>query len=369
VSGCIVKPKPSPRATQLSLSQTDFADLPGWRDDALGEALPALRLQCTRLALLPADTTLGGQGLAAQFGGKAGDWTDACAAAVAVTPDEDPHRFFEDWFAVYRVGTPALVTGYFEPVLAGSRDMTAEFQVPVLARPNDLVPSGGTDSAGRPSLGRLDGASVVPYWTRAEIEAGAMGTEAKPIAYLADPVDLFFAQIQGSALVQLREGGLLHLVFDGRNGRPYTPIGRILIAQGALKPDQVSLQTIRAWLGAHPAQAKAVMDGNESYIFFRDAGDDNAEVGPPGALGVDLTPGRSAAVDKTFLPLGMPLFVDSTVPDGRAWRHLVLAQDLGSAIEGPARVDIYLGSGTQAADWAGKMQQPGTIWLLLPKRR
>jgi membrane-bound lytic murein transglycosylase A len=239
----------------------------------------------------------------------------------------------------------------------------------VLARPNDLVPSGGTDSAGRPSLGRLDGASVVPYWTRSEIEAGAMGTEAKPIAYLADPVDLFFAQIQGSALVQLREGGLLHLVFDGRNGRPYTPIGRILIAQGALKPDQVSLQTIRAWLGAHPAQAKAVMDGNESYIFFRDAGDDNAEVGPPGALGVDLTPGRSAAVDKTFLPLGMPLFVDSTVPDGRAWRHLVLAQDLGSAIEGPARVDIYLGSGTQAADWAGKMQQPGTIWLLLPKRR
>jgi membrane-bound lytic murein transglycosylase A len=368
LAACAVQPKPAAPPSTLTLAPASFSDLPGWKDDNLAELLPALRLQCKRLALLPADTALGGQGLAADYGGKAGQWSDACAAALALQPGDDPRDFFATWFVPYAVSTPALVTGYFEPVLPGAREKSDEFRVPVLARPADLVPTGGKDSAGRPALGRQAGGTVVPYWTRADIEAGAMGAQARPIAWLADPVDLFFAQIQGSALVQLPEGGLLHLVFDGRNGRDYTPIGRVLIDQHQLAPDQVSMQSIRAWLAAHPAQAKAVMDANQAYVFFRVADGGDPSLGPPGTLGVDLTAGRSAAVDKNFLPLGAPLFIDSTVPDGRVWQHLVLAQDLGSAIAGPARVDIFLGDGPRAAGWAGKMRQQGRIWLLLPRR-
>ncbi len=369
LAGCAVKPSTQATVVAPTLTPVAFSDMPGWQDDRLDEVLPALRLQCQRLALLPADTVLGGSGLAGDYGGRAGQWSDACAAALALGPGSDTREFFEHWFAAYRIGAPALVTGYFEPVIPGSRTPTAQFRVKVLARPDDLVPDGGTDAAGRPSLGRSAGGRIVPYWTRSEIEAGDMGGAEKAIAYVASPIDLFFAQLQGSALVQLPDGGLLHLVFDGRNGRPYTPIGRVLIDQHQLTQDQVSMQSIRAWLEAHPDQAKAVMDHNESYIFFREVPDADPSLGPPGALGVDLTAGRSAAVDKRFVPLGAPLFVNSAVPDGRSWRHLVLAQDLGSAIEGPARVDIFLGLGRPAADWAGKMRQQGDVWLLLPRRR
>jgi len=367
VAACVVKPTPQAAPAALTLAPARFSDLPDWQGDNLAELLPALHLQCRRLALLPADTALGGQGLAADFGGKAGQWSDACHAALALAAGDDPHDFFAQWFAPYAVTAPALVTGYFEPILPGAREKSAQFQVPVLARPDDLVVTGGKDAAGRPALGRKAGDEIVPYWTRAEIEAGDIGGAARPIAYVASKVDLFFAQIQGSALVQLPEGGLLHLVFDGRNGRDYTPIGRVLIAQHELAPDQVTMQSIRAWLASHPAQANKIMDQNESYVFFRVADDSDPALGPPGTMGVDLTAGRSAAVDKNFLPLGAPLFIDSTVPDGRAWRHLVLAQDLGSAIAGPARVDVFLGSGPAAAEWAGKMHQAGKSWLLLPR--
>ena len=372
LGGCVVKPPLSMAVAPITapvLTAATFKDLPGWSNDMLGQVLPALLLQCRRLAMLPADTALGGQDLAATYGGRAGQWAEPCAAAMSLRPNDDTHRFFESWFAPYRVSQPALVTGYFEPMVAGSRSLSAEYQVPVLARPDDLVRAGGSDASGRPIWGRMANGEVVPYWTRAEIEAGAMGSAAKPIAYLASPVDLFFAQIQGSARVQLAEGGLMRLVFGARNGRPYTPIGRVLIDQHALAASDVSMQSIRAWLAAHPAEAKAVMDRNENYVFFREAPDADPSLGPPGALGVDLMAGRSAAVDKSFIPLGMPVFVDSTVPDGRHWQHLVLAQDLGSAISGPARVDLYLGAGAPAVDWAGRMHQPGQIWLLLPRAK
>ncbi len=371
LAGC-VPPAPqsaAPPPSAFTLAAVSFATLPGWANDPLGQILPGLRLQCRRLAMLPADTALGGQGITATYGGRAGQWSDACAAALSLDPGADTHRFFEAWFQPYRVTEPALVTGYFQPVVAGSRQLSAEYQVPVLAKPEDLVRSGGNDSSGRPSLGRMANGDIVPYWTRAEIEAGKMGANAHAIAYLANPVDLFFAQIQGSARVQLAEGGTMTLVFGARNGRPYTPIGRVLIDQHALAPDQVNMQSIRGWLDTHPDQAKAVMDRNESYVFFREAPDADPSLGPPGALGVDLTPGRSAAVDKAYIPLGAPVFVDSTVPDGRQWRHLVLAQDLGSAISGPARVDIFLGVGAPAVEWAGKMHQGGAIWVLLPRER
>ncbi len=360
-------PAPSMTAKPASLQPVSFASLPGWRDDPLAEAMPALRLQCTRLALLPADTSLGGQGLAAAYGGEAGQWADACAAARAVPPGADAHDFFETWFQPYSTGTGTLVTGYFEPLIPGSLTRFGAYQTPVLARPDDLREGTGQDSQGRPVLGRLAGGALVPYYSRAEIEAGAADGSSHAIAWVTSPVDLFFAQIQGSALLQLPQGGSYRITFAARNGRPYTPIGRIMVDEHKLAPGDVSLQNIRAWLIAHPGDAKRLMDRNESYVFFRPAPDSSTRFGPPGALGVALTAGRSAAVDKSFVPLGLPLFVATSVPDGRVWRHLVLAQDLGSAIDGPARVDVFLGAGAPAEAWAGRMHQQGQLWLLLPR--
>lgn len=370
LAGCQPKPAapppPAASADMPGLTLVEYPQLPGWRSDPVGDALPALKLQCRRLALLPADTALGGTGPAELYGGRAGQWTRACQAANLLSPTADAHRFFEAWFAPFRVNAPALVTGYFEPVIPGARSRSAQYQVPVLARPEDLVRTGGLDESGRPALGRMDGGTVVPYWTRAEIEDGKMGAEARPILYLQSPVDLFFAQLQGSARVQLAEGGTARLVFAARNGRPYTAIGHVLAERHALAAGDISMQSIRQWLEAHPDEARSVMDRNESYVFFREAQDDPT-LGPPGALGVDLAPGRSAAVDKRFIPLASPVFVDSTIPDGRVWQHMVLAQDLGSAIAGPARVDVFFGDGAVAADWAGRMHQHGAIFILLPR--
>ena len=368
LSACVKPPAPPvPPPPPQGLAEASFADLPGWQDDALAEALPGLRLQCRRLALLPADTALGGTGLAQEYGGRAGQWSELCTAAQSLAPEDSARAFFEHWFQPYRITQTGLITGYFEPILQGARHQGGIYQTPVLARPSDLVTGEGRDAQGRPVLGRRASGQVVPYYTRAQIEAGVLGAQARALVWLASPVDLFFAQMQGAALVRLTDGGLVRLAFDGRNGRPYTPIGKVLVAQGALTAAEVSMQTIRAWLDAHPDQAKALLDRNESYVFFRYAGDPDTAFGPPGALGVYLTAGRSAAVDKQFVPLGAPLFVDSTIPDGRLWRHLVLAQDLGSAILGPARLDVFFGTGAPAAEWAGRMRQSGTVYLLLPR--
>lgn len=349
------------------LELVSFNDLPDWGADNLPELMPALRLQCRKLALLPPDTSLGGADMAATYGGRAGQWSEPCRDVLALAPNGDPRPLLEHWFAPYRLSPPALVTGYFEPILPASLHQGDKYQTPALSRPTDLAASTQRDAGGRPVMGRRVGGTIQPYFTRAEIEAGATSATTHPVAWLASPIDLFFAQIQGSALLQLDTGGTLRLNYDGRSGRPYTPIGRVLEEQGAIPHEQVSSQTIRAWLEAHPAQAKAVMDRNESYVFFRPDPDADPTLGPPGALGVALTAGRSAAVDKAYIPLAAPLFIDSTVPDGRPWRHLVLAQDLGSAIAGPSRVDVFLGAGPPAEAWAGRMHQQGQVWILLPR--
>jgi membrane-bound lytic murein transglycosylase A len=359
-------PPPAPPPPPL-FQPASFNELPGWNDDRLADLLPALRLQCTRLALLPADTSLGGEGLAAAYGGLAGQWSDACTAAMLLAPGDDPRLLFQSRFQPYRVPAQALITGYFEPLIPGSLQRFGAYQTPVLARPSDLREGTARDAEGRPVLGRLVNGSLVPYYTRAEIEAGAADTATRPIAWVRSLEDLFFAQIQGAMLLQLPDGGTARLAFDGRNGRPYTPIGRILKDQGAIAGGEITMQSIRAWLDAHPASAKTLMDRNESYVFFRLAPDSDPSLGPPGALGVALTEGRSAAVDKRYLPLAAPLFIATTIPDGRPWRHLVLAQDLGSGIQGVAHVDVFFGAGAPAAAWAGAMHQPGQVWLLLPR--
>ena len=180
-------------------------------------------------------------------------------------------------------------------------------------------------------------------------------------------MDAFFLEIQGSGRVDLPGGKVIRVSYAGQNGRPYVPIGRVLADRGQIPLDQVSLQSIRAWLDAHPDQAAAMMDQNPSYVFFREIDDLRPDQGPPGALGVALTPGRSAAVDRTYIPLGAPLFVATTDPvTGAKLQRLLVAQDLGGAIRGPVRADIFFGWGKEAEDRAGRMRQPGTSYLLLP---
>jgi membrane-bound lytic murein transglycosylase A len=374
LAGCVPPPAPGPVAPG-DLTQVRFNDIPAWRADNLAQSLPALRAECHRLETLPADTVLGGTGIAADYAGKAGMWVAACAAAGALTPGDDAgvRQYYETWFTPYRIASAGLFTGYYEPEVRGSLTQSGAYQTPLLARPTDLLqglpPSADPRAPGQPVMGRLVAGRLVPYWSRAEIEGGEIGGAARPLLWLADPVDLFFLQIQGAGRVQLPDGTFVRVGYDGKNGRPYTPIGRVLVQMNALAPGAVTMQSIRAWLAAHRAQAKSVMDRNEDYVFFRVLMDAEPELGPPGALGVKLVPGRSAAVDRRAIPLGTPIFVDTTEPgSGAPWRHLLLAQDVGSDILGAARADVFLGAGAAAEAMAGAMRQGGAEYVLLPKQ-
>ena len=364
--GCVAPPAPG------GLAQVGFDQVPGWQADTLAQTLPALRAGCHRLATLPADTALGGAGVAAVAGGRAGQWLPACKAAAGLVPGDDAgiRRFYETWFQAYRIGTPGLFTGYYEPEVRGALVQGGAYQTPVLARPQDLLQSASpTDPHGPPVVGRMEQGRLVAYWSRAEIGAGRMGDAARPLFWLADPVDLFFLQIQGAGRVRLADGMVVRLGYDGKNGRPYTPIGRVLVARHALPADGVSMPSIRAWLAGHADQARAVMEANEDYVFFRVLDGRDAGLGPPGALGVPLTPGRSAAVDRHSVPLGAPVFVDTVDPVTRLpWRRLLLAQDVGSDIVGAGRADVFLGAGDAAEAQAGRMREGGDEYILLPRK-
>jgi membrane-bound lytic murein transglycosylase A len=356
----------------MAIETVRFDQIPGWTTDRQNETFAALQAECRRLAILPADTTLGGEGMAFTYGGKAGHWSAACTAAAALQANdpEGAQRFYEIFFQPYKLGAPGLFTGYYEPEVPGSLTQDAAHQVPLLARPSDLVQLLPTsdDPNAMPRVGRMVDGKLQPYFSRVDIEAGAMGDAARPLLWLQDPVDLFFLQIQGAGRVRLPDGTVTRVSYDGKNGRDYTPIGRLLLQRNALAAQDISMQSIRAWLEAHPADAKGLMDENEDYVFFRILADTDVLAGPPGALGVNLVAGRSAAVDPHAIPLGAPIFVDTTDPiTGAPLRRLLLAQDSGTDIKGPARTDIFFGFGAWAEQEAGRMHQTGTEYLLLPR--
>ncbi len=373
LSAC-VQPKP---AEQALLVPVQYADLPGWSADRPSEALPAIQASCRRLAALPATTELGGQSTTTPRGSGASDWLPACHDLQQLEPGQDARirATLEAWLVPYRVTAPGFFTGYYEPEVAGALTRGGDYQTKLLARPNDLMqgPPPASDPNGPPTIGRLADGRILPYWTRRQIEAGAADRSARTLFWLRSPIDLFFLQVQGAGRVRLPDGSVLRLAFDGKNGQPYTPIGRVLEQRHALAPEQVTMQTIRAWLEAHPTDAKSVMDANEDYVFFRvvtdqDEAGDAAGAGPPGAFGVHLTAGRSAAIDRHFIPLGAPLFLDTQDPLTRKpWQRLVLAQDLGSDIKGAGRTDIFMGNGDTAGLLAGAMRQHGTEYVLLPR--
>jgi membrane-bound lytic murein transglycosylase A len=352
-------PRPPP-PDHLTLSPASFASLPQWRDDNTAAALAAFARSCVQLAKEPSTAPLG-------VAGNAAEWQSACAAVPQNADDAAARRYFETWFEPWLAGnngaTEGLFTGYYEPELAGARHPGPGFTTPLLQRPPDLVMVDlglfrpalrGQRIAGRVVDGRLQ-----PYQDRAQIERGALDRYRLPLFWVADPVDAFFLEIQGSGLIELRDGGAVRIGYDGQNGWPYVPIGRLLVERGALTKENVSLQTIRAWIEAHPAEGRALMDANPSYVFFREIKGD----GPLGSEGVVLTPGRSLAVDRRFVPLGVPVFLDA----GDGIQRLMVAQDTGGAISGPVRGDVFWGTGAGAEARAGPMKARGRYFLLLPK--
>lgn len=362
LSACAPKAPPPPH---LELTRVAFSDLPGWRDGNQAGALAALLRSCAALAKLPDDSSLG-------IGGRARDWRKPCAEAAAIDHPTDAaaRQFIESAFTPFAMTdngkSGALVTGYYEPEIAATRQKGARFDVPILARPPDLV--GVSLGDFRPSwrgeriAGRVVDGKLAPYWTRAEIEAGALDRFHLALFYAADPIDLFFLQIQGSGRVRLPDGSTVEIGYDGENGRAYVALGRLLVERGAMTLDHVSMQSIEAWLRAHPADAKTLMDDNPSYVFFRVL----AGGAPLGAESVELTPQHSVAVDPRFVPLGMPLWLD--VAQGETvTRRLAVAQDTGAAIKGPLRADLFCGTGTTAAAQAGPLRAAGRMFLLLPQ--
>ncbi|MCL6607688.1 MAG: MltA domain-containing protein [Geminicoccaceae bacterium] len=369
-----LRPPPPPAEPRLVLTAARYADLPGWSEDDPRPALAAFARSCARLADRPAEEPLGRE---PSFG-RVAEWRAACAAlagpwASAADARARIEAVLRPWLASDRGQSEGLVTGYFEPVLEGSRRPDARFRHALHRRPDDLVTVelGRFDPTleGRRIAGRVEKGRLVPYFTRAEIDAGALAGRGLELAWVADPVALFFLHVQGSGRIALAEGGTLRVGYADQNGHPYRAIGRDLVEMGALTREAVSLQSIRAWLAAHPERTFELLHKNPSYVFFRELALPEDAPGPPGAQGVPLTPGRSLAVDRRFVPLGVPLWLDTTAPapEGeRPLRRLVVAQDVGGAIRGPVRGDVFWGSGPEAEYTAGHMKSRGRYWLLLP---
>lgn len=338
-----------------------FERLPGWTSDRHAEAWPVLLATCDRLVGRPEHA----------------EWNAPCHAARAMdVPDDAAARaFFEKYFEPHVLRgrwwrREALFTGYYEPLLEGSRTRTDRYRYPLYSPPPDLVRVELGDLypelKDRVVRGQLLGKSVRPYPDRARIETSGV-LSGHELLWVDDPVELFFLHVQGSGRVRLPDGEVIGVSYADQNGRPYTSIGRVLADSGAIPRDDVNLFTIREWLRAHPERASQVMHENPSFVFFRER--QVTSPGPQGSLGVALTPGRSLAIDPRVVPLGLPMWVDTVLPDTGAtvMRRLMFALDTGGAIKGPLRADLFFGAGPGAEDLAGRMKQPGQLFVLLPR--
>jgi len=360
-----------PPTQKLILKPVAFSDLDGWTAETHADALPALAKSCGRLKSLPSERSLG----AGEFTGSVGEWRALCAAAAGTPTDHAvARRYFETWFKPYQAtdnGNPdGLFTGYYEAELRGAWTRKGRYQVPVYRPPDDLITVDlglfREEWKGQRLTGRQVDGRLVPYPARSEIDAGALAGKGSELLWVDDAIDAFFLHVQGSGRVVMENGQLVRLGFAGRNGHSYVAIGRELISRGAIPRERMSMQAIRAWLKANPGEAAEVMALNPSFIFFEVIDGE----GPIGAEGVPLTPGRSLAVDPTFVPLGLPIWLDTTEPlsPKQPLRRLVVAQDTGSAIKGPVRGDLFWGFGETAATKAGAMKQRGRYFLLLPRK-
>ncbi|WP_232629643.1 murein transglycosylase A [Methylobacterium sp. Leaf118] len=361
-----------PRLPGAVLEPVALAGLPGWGADDAAAALDAFRRTCAAPGPNPP-----------QAEGVLGDPVDlaaACAAAAGANPGA-AHSFFAAHFSAYRIVRPAaggeperrvgFLTGYFEPELTGALEPGPGATAPVLARPDDLVTLAPGETA--PGLdpiyksGRRTATGLEPYPDRAAIEDGAIAAQTKPVLWLRDAVDLFVLQVQGSGRARLPDGRSMRVLYDGKNGQPYTSIGKLLVAEGHLPLNGLSLERWTTWLRANPDHARRLMRMNRSYIFFRVEPVTDPKLGPPGAAGAPLSPGRSMAVDGTLWRYGLPFFLEGKLPGQPGRGHLVIAADTGSAIVGPARGDLYVGTGATAGVAAGDLHDRMGFVVLLPK--
>jgi membrane-bound lytic murein transglycosylase A len=415
-------PVPSLAATP-TLVPAAWAELPGWADDDLVDAWAAFRQSCAsgrwqaNPAALPpaggAPVPAGGPpapaggapaptgGASAPMGAAPGpangqartpaaganglaaarhDWAAVCRAAEPLAAGGKVgapalRAFFERWLAPWSLvngdgSREGMITGYYEPLLAGSRRPGGAFTVPIHAVPDDLLTIELGDLfpelKGKRVRGRLEGRRVVPYHDRAGLRGRAAELRDKVLVWAADPVEVFFLHIQGSGRVRLPDGSLLRVGYADQNGHPYQSIGRLLVERGELALEQASMQGIQAWARANPAKLEALLDANPSYVFFREL--PSGDGGPLGALGVPLTERRSLAVDPAFIPLGAPVFLATTQPNStQPLNRLMFAQDTGGAIKGGVRGDFFWGFGAEAGQLAGRMRQSGRMWVLLPR--
>jgi membrane-bound lytic murein transglycosylase A len=369
------QPQPE-RAPEFGLRPVSYNQLTGWGADDQSEALRAFRRSCAKLDQRGAASPMGSDPI---FGATA-NWRSICAdAATVITAPADAARdFFEDHFSPYLVvegdNPEGLFTGYYEPLLYGSRRFGGLYTIPIYRPPDDLVRIDlgrfNPELAGYAIYGRVQGGQFVPYYSRSDIESGALANRGLELLWVDDPIDKFFLQIQGSGQVLLDDGSLIRLGYASQNGHPYRAIGRDLIEIGVLTRDEMSLQAIKAWLDAHPGDAPHIMARNRAYIFFEERPELAPDEGPLGAQGVSLTAGRSLAVDLRYVPLGVPVWLDTTAPwpEGEGpLRRLMVAQDTGGAIKGVVRGDVFWGAGARAEAIAGHMKSRGRYALLLPK--
>ena len=284
-------------------------------------------------------------------------------------------QFFESSFAPWLVHNPTgategLVTGYYEPLLNGSRHFGPKFRFPIYAVPPDLLvidlAQTNPQLKGIRLRGRMQDKRIVPYYSRAEIESGLAPVRGLEIVWVDDPVELFFLHVQGSGRIKLPGGDILRVGFAEHNGHPYVSVGKLLVDRGELPLDKASMQGIKQWAAKNPSKVVQLLQQNPAYVFFREL--PGSTPGPTGAQGVPLTPGRSIAVDPLTTPLGAPVFLSTTAPlSMRPLNRLVIAQDTGTAIKGPIRADFFWGFGDDATQSAGRMRQTGTMWILYPR--
>jgi peptidoglycan lytic transglycosylase A len=356
----------------VKLEPIGFADIMGWSDDDHDEALAVFTRSCEEISQA-------GRGFVrpSALAGDRSDWLDVCTKAIALAnaPSAGAGRkFFESHFSAFLVNDSerpqGLITGYFEPEVPGDLHPHGEFSVPLYAKPPDLV-AFGPDTEKRLGLryGRLHRGQPHAYFTRKEIEEGALGAQGLELVWLRSWADAFFIQVQGSGRISLPNGKILRLAYAAKSGLPYTGIGGLLVDRGEIDRSEMSMQAIRSWMDRHPDKARALMWENRSYVFFRIVSLADPELGPPGAQQVHLTPLRSLAVDRSLWALGTPMWIDTELPPiaGAApVRRLAIAQDTGSAIKGAARADLFFGFGGDAAERAGHMKSKGRLFALLP---
>lgn len=361
LAGCEVTP---PEPVKPGIGEViDWDQLPGWQQDKHAEAWPALIQQCS---VLPR---------------KKPQWKRICLDAVELGEVDDTiaRNFIESHFTPHRIipsskkdGSPGtgLLTGYYEPLLNGSLFRSEQYRYPLYAVPDDLL---RIDLAGLyPKLskmklrGRIEGSKVVAYHDRAAIDSEDMPLRGKELVWIDDPVAVFFLHVQGSGRILMDDGRMMAVGYADQNGQPYTSIGKILIERGEIAREDISLFTIQQWLQSNPAQAKALLEQNRSYIFFHLRKD--AQENPRGSLNVPLTPSRSIAVDPGTIPLGSPVWLDTSYPGetDHTLQRLTFAQDTGGAIKGYARADMFWGNGEMAEKLAGEMKQQAELYLLLP---